>query len=118
MLTKLRICIGMSLLIPSLAIASEATVKQAMERKYPGVPIESVVKTPIPGIYEVFANGAVFYVDENVNYLIIDGKMIDVGRKVNLTEERLRVQGLGGDRWQGLRTVAGMVAVAVPIRID
>lgn len=91
MLSKLRICLYIALLIPSVAAASEATVKQAMERKYPGVPVESVAKTPITGIYEVFANGAVFYVDENVNYLIMDGKLIDVGRRVDLTAERLRV---------------------------
>ena len=30
-------------------------------------------------------------------------------------EERLRVQGLGGDRWQGYRTVAGMVAVITAV---
>jgi hypothetical protein len=30
-------------------------------------------------------------------------------------EERLRVQGLGGDRWQGFRTVAGMVAVITAV---
>jgi hypothetical protein len=29
--------------------------------------------------------------------------------------ERLRVQGLGGDRWQGFRTVAGMVAVITSV---
>jgi hypothetical protein len=30
-------------------------------------------------------------------------------------EERLRVQGLGGNRWQGLRTVAGMVGVVTAV---
>jgi hypothetical protein len=29
--------------------------------------------------------------------------------------DRLRVQGLGGDRWQGYRTVAGMVAVVTAV---
>jgi len=91
MLTKLLICLCVALLFSGAAVASEATVKQAMQKRYPGVPVESVTTTPIPGIYEVFANGAVFYVDENVNYLIMGGKLIDVGRRVDLTEERLRV---------------------------
>ena len=30
-------------------------------------------------------------------------------------EERLRVQGLGGGRWQDFRTVAGMVAVITAV---
>jgi hypothetical protein len=29
--------------------------------------------------------------------------------------DRLRVQGLGGDRWQGFRTVAGMIAVVTAV---
>jgi hypothetical protein len=32
-------------------------------------------------------------------------------------EDRLRVQGLGGDRWQGYRTVAGMVAVITAVLV-
>jgi len=91
MLTKLRICLYMALLIPSVAAASEASVKQAMQKKYPDVPVESVAKTPIAGIYEVFARGGVFYVDENVNYLIMDGRLIDVTRKIDVTEERMRI---------------------------
>jgi thiol:disulfide interchange protein DsbC len=91
MLTKLRICLHMALLISSVAAASEATVKQAMQKKYPDVSVESVTKTPIAGIYEVFADGEILYVDENVNYLIMQGKLIEVARKVDLTDERLRV---------------------------
>lgn len=91
MLTTLRICLCTALLISSLAAASEATVKETMQKKYPDVQIENVAKTPIVGVYEVFARGGVFYVDENVNYLIMDGRLIDVARKIDLTEERLRV---------------------------
>lgn len=62
MLNKLRMCLYMALLIPSLAAASEAIVKQTMQKKYPDVQVENVAKTPIAGIYEVFAGGGVFYV--------------------------------------------------------
>ncbi len=91
MLAKLRIFLYVTLFISSAAAASEATVKQAMQRKYPDLRVESVTKTPIPGIYEVFSGGQIFYVDENVNYLILRGQMIDVARKTDLTDERLRV---------------------------
>jgi len=90
MLTKLRICLYMALLIPSVAAASEATVKQTMQKKYPDVQVENVAKTPIAGIYEVFVGGGVHYVDENVNYIIMNGRLIDVERKTDLTEARLR----------------------------
>jgi thiol:disulfide interchange protein DsbC len=81
----------MALLFSSAALASEATVKQAMEKKYLGVTIESVARTPIPGIYEVFVNGGIVYVDENVNYIIMNGRLIDIERRTDLTEERTRV---------------------------
>src|SRR3970282_1651129 len=91
MLSKLRICRYMALLISSGAAASEATVKQAMQKKYPGIQVESVTRTPVAGIYEVFVGGGVHYVDENVNYIIMNGRLIDIDRKIDLTEERMRV---------------------------
>lgn len=78
------------LLLPGAAAASEATVKQAMQKKYPGITVESVARTPIAGVYEVFVGGGVHYVDENVNYIITNGRLIDVERKTDLTEARLR----------------------------
>ena len=90
MLTKLRICLYIALLMSSVAAASEATVKQAMQKKYPDVHVENVTKTPLAGIYEVFANGEVLYVDENVNYMIVRGRLVDVATKTDLTDERIR----------------------------
>jgi thiol:disulfide interchange protein DsbC len=89
-LNQLRVFLSIIFLIPGVATASEASVKQAMQKKYPTVQIESVAKTPIAGIYEVFAEGDILYVDENANYLITGGRMIDSGRKTDLTAERLR----------------------------
>lgn len=91
MLKLARICLYAVLLISNAAAASEATVRQAMQKKYPGIPVESVTKAPIAGLYEVFAGGEVFYVDENVNYLITRGRLIDVSRKADLTAERLQI---------------------------
>ncbi len=71
------------------ALASEATVKAAMLKRYPQIPVESVTKTPLPGIYEVYANGQLLYTDEKVGYLFVNGSMIDVDKKTNLTEERM-----------------------------
>lgn len=80
-----------ALLFPGTASASEASVKQAMQKKYPNVEVKNVARTPIAGIYEVFAGGEVLYVDENVNYLIAQGRLIDVARSTDLTNERLRI---------------------------
>jgi thiol:disulfide interchange protein DsbC len=79
------------LLVSSVATANETVVRQEMKKKYPEVQVESVAKTPLPGIYEVYAGGQVLYVDEKVNYLIVNGRLIDVARRADLTEERMRV---------------------------
>ena len=75
--------------VSTIAGASEATVKAAMQKKYPDIAVESVGKTPLAGIYEVFANGQLIYTDEKVGYLFVNGNMIDADKKVNLTEERM-----------------------------
>ena len=73
------------------AAASEATVKAAIEKKYPQIQVETVIKTPLAGIYEVYANGQLLYADEKVDYLFVNGSMIDIEKKTNLTEERMAV---------------------------
>ncbi len=73
----------------TLAGASEATVKAAMQKKYPDITIESVIKTPLAGMYEVFANGQLLYTDEKAAYLFTNASMIDTEKGVNLTEERM-----------------------------
>jgi thiol:disulfide interchange protein DsbC len=73
----------------AIAGASEATVKAALLKKYPDVPIESVTKTPVAGIYEVYSNGQMIYTDENAAYLFVNANLIDTEKKANLTEERM-----------------------------
>jgi hypothetical protein len=49
MLPGVRIGLCIALLMSTTATASEATVKQAMQKKYPAVQVESVTKSPIAG---------------------------------------------------------------------
>lgn len=77
------------------AFASEASVKAALQKKYPQMQVQSVVKTPLVGIYEIFTDGQIIYSDEKAAYLFIgsdpqsSAKLIDTERKFDLTEERL-----------------------------
>lgn len=75
--------------VSMIAGASEATVRAAMQKKYPDIAVESVTKTPLAGIYEVFANGQLIYTDEKAAYLFVDAHLIDTEKKANLTEERM-----------------------------
>ncbi len=91
MLILLRLALCLALFVSTAAAASEAAVKKAMEKKYPGVQVEGVATTPIAGLYEIFARGEVLYADKDVNYVIVRGRLIDVARQADLTAERMRV---------------------------
>lgn len=52
----------------------------------PGTP-DSITPTPAQGLYEVVYGARVFYLTEDGQYLI-DGQMIDLNKRTNLTEER------------------------------
>ena len=67
----------LTVLASALATASEAEVRKNMQARYPGIAVESVARTPLPGIYEVYANGVIIYTDEKVNYVIAEGRLVD-----------------------------------------
>ncbi len=75
------------------ARADEASVKRAFEA-LAGAKVDSVVKTPYLGLYEVLirdeaSEDSIFYTDERVTY-VINGSVIDARTHRNLTEERLQ----------------------------
>jgi len=75
------------------ALAQEAQIRQALESKLGGARIESVLATPMPGIYEVHLQGRegpqIYYVSAAGTYLFT-GNLIELKSSRNLTEERLR----------------------------
>jgi thiol:disulfide interchange protein DsbC len=73
----------------SLAHADEAAVKRAVESRFGGIKVDSVVKTPYVGLYEVLTGDEIIYTDEKVTYLF-SGNIIDAKTHRNLTEERLQ----------------------------
>ena len=72
------------------ATAGEAEIRKNLPARLPQFPaIDEVTKSPVPGLYEVRVNGAqIFYTDEQGNYLL-QGNLIDVKERRNLTEERI-----------------------------
>lgn len=76
------------LLIPTAALADEATVTKLFRERFPALKLDSVAKAPMPGMYEVFAGGRIVYVDEAVDN-IVQGVVFDVKTRHNLTQERL-----------------------------
>jgi len=54
----------------------------------PGLTATSVTETPVPGLYELIVDGQIYYVDDTAEYLL-DGSLIELGTRTNLTEDRL-----------------------------
>lgn len=77
------------LALSTFAIADEASLKKAVEAAYPKFKVESVVKTPYAGLYEVFMGGQIIYTDEKLTFLIAEGRLVDPKSKKDVTGERL-----------------------------
>jgi len=81
---------------PALSHANPEMVKKALLAAMPGISITAINPSEIKGVYEVAADGSLFYVSEDAKY-ILQGHLIDIKAKKDLTETKLatlRVQDL------------------------
>jgi len=86
---KKMLSLTLAMAFSSVAVADEADVKKAMEAKL-GAKVESVNKSGYLGLYEVYADGAIFYTDEKVSAIMVGGQMIDAKTMKNVTDERMK----------------------------
>jgi thiol:disulfide interchange protein DsbC len=77
------------LAMSQFALADEASLKKAIEAAYPKFKVESVIKTPYAGLYEVFMGGQIVYTDEKLTFLIAEGRLVDPKTKKDVTGERM-----------------------------
>jgi thiol:disulfide interchange protein DsbC len=82
--TFLTLCV--LLVVATGAPLQAATPEESLRKNFPDIPMESITKTDIPGIYEVVAGGRVAYYAPAQEYLII-GEIVSKEKK-NLTQER------------------------------
>ena len=82
------------------ASADEASVKAALQAKYPQLAIENISKAPLPGFYEIYANGEIIYTDEGANYIFVNGALINTSTRQNVTDESKRK--LSSIKWEQL----------------
>lgn len=89
MKTSSLLLAGALALLSLSAPAQEATIRKNLAERIPQLPkIDEVSKTPMAGVFEVRVNGAeLYYTDAEGNYLI-QGNLIDLRQRRNLTEER------------------------------
>ena len=74
----------------AISDAPRLTDRKAAQAKFPRANIQTVTKLPFMGLYELIVNGEVVYSDENFDYIIYEGNLIDVKNDRNFTEERKR----------------------------
>jgi len=67
-----------------------AAIKSNLDKRTPAIIAQSIKISPLPGLYEVFANNNIFYVDKTVSYIMVGGSIIEDASKKNLTIERLK----------------------------
>jgi len=67
------------------ANSSDAVVRAAIQKAVPGAVIDSIKPSLIPGYREVAIGGRIVYVTTDGKYLI-QGSLIDLGTRSNLTE--------------------------------
>jgi thiol:disulfide interchange protein DsbC len=70
------------------AAAQEATIRKNLLERLPQIgKIDEISKTPVPGLFEVRVGSDIFYTDAEGHYLI-EGQVLDLRQRKNLTEER------------------------------
>ena len=74
---------------PASADTVENQIKAELKKQVPEAPVDSVRKLPYGNLYEVVANGEIFYTDDKASFLVL-GQVIDLKTKENITEARMR----------------------------
>lgn len=63
-------------------------LESEIKKRLPDIDISSISETPIEGVYELISGGQIYYVGANGKH-IIDGDLIDLDTRANLTADRL-----------------------------
>ncbi len=76
-------------LLSTPLLAQEAQIRKNLPARLPGFPaIDRVIKTPIPGIYEVNVGTEVYYTDAKGDHLI-QGHILATKTRTDLTAQRI-----------------------------
>ncbi|HIF18754.1 MAG TPA: bifunctional protein-disulfide isomerase/oxidoreductase DsbC [Cycloclasticus sp.] len=70
--------------------ADEASIADELSKVIPGIKKEQVSKTPVDGLFQVIVGARVIYVSADGRY-IIQGEMVDLVNRTNMTETALKL---------------------------
>ncbi|MCA1926362.1 MAG: DsbC family protein [Thiobacillus sp.] len=80
--------LALGLMAATGAQASETVVRKALTERFPGAQISSIKKTPYSGLFEVYLDGQLIYMDAKGQF-VFAGDVIDLKTRRNLTQDRL-----------------------------
>src|SRR5512139_2715984 len=105
-----HLALAATLMFAAAAQANESAIRSALTKQFPGAKISSVTKTPYSGLFEVYLDGQLIYVDDKAQYAFT-GDVIDLKNRTNLTQARLnQLQAVKWDTFplnNALKTVKG-----------
>jgi thiol:disulfide interchange protein DsbC len=84
----ISLALAATLMFAATAQANESVIRKALMQQFPGAQIASVTKTPYSGLFEVYLDGQLIYVDAKAQY-VFTGDVIDLKNRTNLTQARL-----------------------------
>jgi thiol:disulfide interchange protein DsbC len=88
------IAFGTAFQVSAAGDEESRTIKATLEKRFPGVEIESIAPAPWEGLYEVVTAGEIVYTNKDAK-LLFSGQILDTTTKENLTKrswnERRRI---------------------------
>ncbi len=63
-------------------------IGERLTTNLPGIAVSSLTETQLPGLFELVSDGRIYYIDEAAEFLI-DGSLIRLTDRRNITDERL-----------------------------
>jgi thiol:disulfide interchange protein DsbC len=101
-LISFALCVLVASSLPVTAAEKAAkAIEESLKQALPGVKPDSIKPSQMAGLYEVMVGPKLFYVSEDGNYLI-QGSLIDIKAKEDLTEPRLAEARVGALNKVGL----------------
>jgi thiol:disulfide interchange protein DsbC len=104
------LALAATLMFAATAQANETVIRKALAQQFPGATVTSVKKTPYSGLFEVYLDDQLVYIDAKAQY-VFAGDVLDMKNRTNLTQERLNQ--LQAVKWEvfplksALKTVKG-----------
>lgn len=93
------LALAASLMFAAAAQANESLIRKTLTAQFPGASIASVQKTPYSGLFEVYLDGQLVYIDAKAQY-VFTGDVIDLKNRTNVTQARLNQ--LQAVKWDAL----------------